>query len=38
VNGLIGLWSSQFVHGDTAASYRTAARAIDLVSPGSELE
>ena len=38
VHGLLGLWSSQFVSGDTAASYRTAARALDLVSTGSELE
>jgi DNA-binding SARP family transcriptional activator len=35
VNSLIGLWTSQFVRGETAAGHRTAVRALDLVEPGS---
>jgi DNA-binding SARP family transcriptional activator/tetratricopeptide (TPR) repeat protein len=37
LNALVGLWASQFVHGDTAAAHRTAGRALALVEPGSEL-
>jgi DNA-binding SARP family transcriptional activator/tetratricopeptide (TPR) repeat protein len=37
VNGLVGLWTSQFVQGFTADAHRTAARALTLVEPGSEL-
>jgi DNA-binding SARP family transcriptional activator len=37
LGGLVGLWSSQFVHGDTGAAHRTAARALALVEPDSEL-
>jgi DNA-binding SARP family transcriptional activator len=38
LDALVGLWSSQFVHGDTAAAHRTATRALELVVPGSPLE
>jgi tetratricopeptide (TPR) repeat protein len=37
VNGLVGLWTSQFVQGFTADAHRTAERALMLVEPGSEL-
>ena len=37
LNALVGLWASQFVHGDTAAAHRTAGRALALVEPGSAL-
>jgi hypothetical protein len=37
VNGLVGLWSSQFVQGFTADAHRTAERALELVEPGTEL-
>ena len=37
VAGMVGLWTSQFVQGRTAESYRTATRALDLVGPASEL-
>jgi len=37
VNGLVSLYTSQFVRGETAASYRTAGRALDLLPPGSAL-
>jgi len=37
VNGLVGLWTSQFVQGQTAAAHRTAARALALVEPGSPM-
>jgi DNA-binding SARP family transcriptional activator len=37
VTALVGLWASQFVHGDGADAHRTAARALALVEPGSEL-
>jgi DNA-binding SARP family transcriptional activator/tetratricopeptide (TPR) repeat protein len=36
VTSLVGLWTSQFVHGRSADGYRTAARALALVDPGSE--
>ncbi|GAA5136201.1 ATP-binding protein [Pseudonocardia adelaidensis] len=38
LDALVGLWSSQFVHGDTAAAHRTATRALELVAPGSPLQ
>jgi hypothetical protein len=34
---LVGLWASRFVQGRTADGYQTAARALALVDPGSEL-
>ncbi|MFC5952750.1 ATP-binding protein, partial [Pseudonocardia lutea] len=37
LNGLVGLWTSLFVHGDTEEAHRTAGRALALVEPGSEL-
>jgi DNA-binding SARP family transcriptional activator/tetratricopeptide (TPR) repeat protein len=37
VAGMVALWTSQFVQGRTAESYRTATRALDLVGPASEL-
>ena len=37
VSGLVGLWTARFVHGDTAAAYRIAQRALTLVAPDSEL-
>ncbi len=37
VNGLIGLWYSQHVRGEAAASNRTVDRALVLVEPSSEL-
>ena len=35
--GLVGLWSSRFVHGDTAGAHRAVTRALTLVEPGTEL-
>ncbi|MCE3553874.1 AAA family ATPase [Pseudonocardia sp. RS11V-5] len=37
LNGLVGLWASLFVHGDTEEAHRAAGRALTLVEPGSEL-
>jgi hypothetical protein len=37
LTGLVGLWSSQFVQGKTAAAHETAVRALALVEPGSQL-
>ena len=37
VAGMVALWASQFVQGRTTDSYQLAIRALDLVSPGSEL-
>jgi DNA-binding SARP family transcriptional activator len=37
VTALVGLWTSQFVHGDGLEAHRTAGRALALVEPGSEL-
>ena len=37
LNGLVALWTSQFVQGRTADSHRTATRALSLAGPGSEL-
>jgi DNA-binding SARP family transcriptional activator len=37
LTGLVALWASRFVQGQTADSYRTATRALALVDPGSEL-
>ncbi|MBH0122510.1 AAA family ATPase [Rhodococcus sp. CX] len=35
--GLVGLWSSRFVQGDTAGAHRAVTRALTLVEPGTEL-
>jgi DNA-binding SARP family transcriptional activator len=35
MTALVGLWSSQFVQGRTADSYRAASRALALVDPGA---
>lgn len=35
--GLVGLWASRFVQGNTADAHRTATRALTLVDPDSEL-
>ncbi|MGH3795391.1 MAG: ATP-binding protein [Pseudonocardiaceae bacterium] len=35
--GLLGLWASSFVQGNTSAAHQTAARALALVEPDSEL-
>jgi len=35
--GMVALWTSRFVQGRTADSYRTATRALALADPGSEL-
>jgi DNA-binding SARP family transcriptional activator/tetratricopeptide (TPR) repeat protein len=35
MTALVGLWSSQFVQGRTADSYRAATRALALVDPGA---
>jgi DNA-binding SARP family transcriptional activator/tetratricopeptide (TPR) repeat protein len=37
VAGMVALWTSQFVQGRTADSYRTATGALDLIDPGSRL-
>ncbi|MGI9008744.1 MAG: ATP-binding protein [Streptosporangiaceae bacterium] len=37
LSGLVALWTSQFVQGRTADSYRTATRAMTLAEPDSEL-
>jgi DNA-binding SARP family transcriptional activator/tetratricopeptide (TPR) repeat protein len=37
VTGMVALWTSQFVQGRTADSYRTATGALDLIDPGSRL-
>ena len=37
LDALVGLWSSQFVHGDTAVAHRTATRALEMVTPDSPL-
>jgi hypothetical protein len=37
LDALVGLWSSQFVHGDTAAAHRTATRALEIVTPDSPM-
>ena len=37
VAGMAALWATQFVQGRTADSHRTAARALDLADPESEL-
>ncbi len=37
ITGLVTLWTSQFVRGETAASYATARRALELAEPGTEL-
>jgi tetratricopeptide (TPR) repeat protein len=37
INGLIGLWSSQYVQGNLAAGYRTVVRLESLVTPDSEM-
>ena len=37
LDALVGLWSSQFVHGDTATAHRTATRALEMVAPDSPL-
>ena len=35
--GMVALWTSQFVQGRIADSYRTATGALDLIDPGSRL-
>ncbi|MGF7235534.1 MAG: AAA family ATPase [Frankia sp.] len=35
--GLVGLWSSRFVQGNNSAAHHTAARALAMVEPDSEL-
>ncbi|MGD9987726.1 ATP-binding protein [Pseudonocardia sp.] len=37
VTGLVGLWSSRFVSGETTAAHATASRALSLVDDGSDL-
>jgi len=37
LNGLVGLWASLFVHGDTEEAHRAAGRALSLVEPDSPL-
>jgi DNA-binding SARP family transcriptional activator len=37
ITGLVTMWTSQFVRGETTASYSTARRALDLAEPGTEL-
>jgi DNA-binding SARP family transcriptional activator/tetratricopeptide (TPR) repeat protein len=37
VAGIIALWTTQFVQGRAADSYRTATRALNLIGPGSGL-
>jgi DNA-binding SARP family transcriptional activator len=37
ITGLVTMWTSQFVRGETPASYRTACRALALAEPGTEL-
>lgn len=37
LNALVGLWSSLFVHGETAAAHRTGLQALELVEPNSPL-
>jgi tetratricopeptide (TPR) repeat protein len=37
LDALVGLWASQFVHGDTATAHRTATRALEIVTPDSPL-
>jgi tetratricopeptide (TPR) repeat protein len=37
VTGMVALWTSQFVQGRTADSYRTATGALALIDPGSRL-
>jgi hypothetical protein len=36
VTGMVALWTSQFVHGRTADSYRTATRVLGLIDPDSQ--
>jgi DNA-binding SARP family transcriptional activator len=36
LTALVGLWSTQFVQGRTADSYRAASRALALVDPGAQ--
>ncbi len=36
LTALVGLWTTQFVQGRTAESYRTASRALALVDPAAE--
>ena len=37
VTGMVALWTSRFVQGRTADSYRTATRALTLIDPDSEV-
>ena len=37
ITGLVTMWTSQFVRGETTASYSTACRALALAEPGTEL-
>jgi DNA-binding SARP family transcriptional activator/tetratricopeptide (TPR) repeat protein len=37
VTGMVALWTTQFVQGRTADSHKTAARALELADPESEL-
>jgi DNA-binding SARP family transcriptional activator len=37
ITGLVTLWTTQFVRGETTASYATASRALSLAEPGSGL-
>jgi DNA-binding SARP family transcriptional activator len=37
ITGLVTMWTSQFVRGETTASYSTASRALALAEPGTEL-
>lgn len=37
VTGLVGLWSSRFVSGETTAAHATASRALALVDEGADL-
>jgi DNA-binding SARP family transcriptional activator len=37
ITGLVTMWTSQFVRGETTASYSTARRALALAEPGTEL-
>jgi DNA-binding SARP family transcriptional activator len=37
ITGLVTMWTSQFVRGETTASYSTGCRALALAEPGTEL-
>jgi DNA-binding SARP family transcriptional activator len=37
ITGLVTLWTSQFVRGETTASYSTGCRALAIAEPGTEL-